>query len=75
MCGLCPDTIAGCDKIECGALLRLDENGVPRKFYMHWFVLGQTPCEHALEGHLLGCELFEGRDCNCKELKSLTTIK
>lgn len=68
MCLLCPGTIAGCEKIECGALPRIDENGKPRKFYMRWYELRETPCDHVMDYHKIGCVLFEGDYCDCKYL-------
>lgn len=66
MCGLCPDVIGGCDKEECGALPRIDENGNPRSRYFRWYCLGEIPCEHELAGHAdPTCQVRQGYHCTC----------
>lgn len=65
MCGICPDVIASCDQIECGARSPIDENGKRRFRWMHHFTYGTVPCRHVLARHGASCAIQNGHECDC----------
>lgn len=67
MCGMCGDTIAGCDQLECGALPPVDENGNRRSFHMRWYQLDEIPCCHVLAEHKPACAVGRGSHCDCRD--------
>lgn len=67
MCGMCPDVYGGCNKIECGALPPVREDGTRRQRYMRWFTYGQTPCEHVAAEHVESCPVRIGNPCECPD--------
>jgi len=66
MCYFC-GALESCDKVECGALPRYDENGKPRWHYLRWFYPEEKHlCEHALAKHHEKCAIKHFHDCSCE---------